>query len=314
MQTSKEELHLLQMVKRYLRGMPGLSDGGGPRHLIPHIIHQAWKSYLVPKATVPWIKSWAESHPQWEYWFWTPDNVKAFLHRHYPHLLDVYVNLPFDVQRADAMRYIVLYHFGGLYADLDMECLKPVDFWSDRFSCVFSEEPHLHNLLYPDAKRNVLNSFLLCRPGHPLYKDLMTGVEELSHKAMVNNFNDIIRTTGPFFVQDRLQKYLTAEDVQRKGNDVTIVHPDYFLPTFDEKQRGYLEYLCSKNESASANRDFVHVHKVCQRFVRNQFSNIPRDVSFSNHYWYHTWFSEESWRNKSIEPIHQIVPNVRTFK
>jgi mannosyltransferase OCH1-like enzyme len=29
--------------------------------------------------------------------------------------------------RADSARYMYMYKYGGLYADLDMECLRPMD-------------------------------------------------------------------------------------------------------------------------------------------------------------------------------------------
>ena len=41
---------------------------------------------------------------------------------HYPELIPVYESFPYAVQRWDAIRYLILYTFGGLYVDLDYEC------------------------------------------------------------------------------------------------------------------------------------------------------------------------------------------------
>jgi hypothetical protein len=37
----------------------------------------------------------------------------------YPWFLETYDGYPFPIQRADAIRYFVLAHFGGTYLDLD---------------------------------------------------------------------------------------------------------------------------------------------------------------------------------------------------
>lgn len=31
------------------------------------------------------------------------------------------------VEKADIMRYFILYHYGGIYADLDMEAVRPIE-------------------------------------------------------------------------------------------------------------------------------------------------------------------------------------------
>lgn len=37
----------------------------------------------------------------------------------YDWFLEIWDNYPFGIERADAIRYFVLYHFGGIYIDLD---------------------------------------------------------------------------------------------------------------------------------------------------------------------------------------------------
>ncbi len=37
----------------------------------------------------------------------------------YPWFLDTWDAYPFDIERADAIRYFALAHYGGVYLDLD---------------------------------------------------------------------------------------------------------------------------------------------------------------------------------------------------
>ena len=48
--------------------------------------------------------------------------------QHYPHLLETFKSYPFNIQRADAIRYMVLEHYGGVYIDLDIICRRRLDF------------------------------------------------------------------------------------------------------------------------------------------------------------------------------------------
>jgi hypothetical protein len=44
--------------------------------------------------------------------------------------LQAYTALPKAVERADFFRYLVILRHGGMYADTDVECMMPIDTWS----------------------------------------------------------------------------------------------------------------------------------------------------------------------------------------
>ena len=46
---------------------------------------------------------------------------------YYPWFLDTYNSYPYNIQRADAIRPFILYHYGGLYVDMDTFCLTNFD-------------------------------------------------------------------------------------------------------------------------------------------------------------------------------------------
>ena len=43
----------------------------------------------------------------------------AFIAAEYPWFLETFQNYRYPIQRADAIRYFVLAHYGGTYIDLD---------------------------------------------------------------------------------------------------------------------------------------------------------------------------------------------------
>jgi len=113
-------------------------DLGSPK--IPHIIHQVWDTNMVPMRYEKWIKTWKALHPTWEHWFWTLDDVRDLVVKHYSDHLVLYDSYQEPIFRADVMRYFVLHRFGGIYVDLDMEALKPLDNWTFHYNCLVSEE------------------------------------------------------------------------------------------------------------------------------------------------------------------------------
>ena len=46
---------------------------------------------------------------------------RDFIAKEYNWFLETYDAYPYPIQRADALRYFVVYHYGGIYADLDLQ-------------------------------------------------------------------------------------------------------------------------------------------------------------------------------------------------
>ena len=94
---------------------------------VPLIIHQTWKTSEIPHHWQPHQQSWQRQHPQWEYRLWTDADNRRLIEERYSWFLDTYDRFPRHIQRVDAAKYFILYTHGGVYADLDCECVKPLD-------------------------------------------------------------------------------------------------------------------------------------------------------------------------------------------
>lgn len=91
--------------------------------MIPKIIHQTWKNKNIPKKWSSYHKTWKDIFPEseFEHILWTDEDNRNLIKNHYSWFLKTYDNYPKNIQRADAIRYFILYHHGGIYADLDCE-------------------------------------------------------------------------------------------------------------------------------------------------------------------------------------------------
>ena len=90
------------------------------------IIHQIYGLFRDGKA-MP--KLFETSQMRWRqvakqmgatYHLWCADEVDALIKKRFAFLWDTYKAVPFSVMRADIARVAILYHYGGMYVDLDV--------------------------------------------------------------------------------------------------------------------------------------------------------------------------------------------------
>lgn len=152
--------------------------------IIPKIIHQLWKDNVVPERYRALVETWRKHHPAWQYRLWTDAEIRAFVEREYPSFLPIFDEYRQNICRADAGRYLILRHFGGLYADLDAECLRPFDTLLKGRQFVIGLEPEAHLGLKKAADRRF--DKLLCptviasAPGHPFWDQVWRELRSFS--------------------------------------------------------------------------------------------------------------------------------------
>jgi mannosyltransferase OCH1-like enzyme len=90
---------------------------------IPKIIHQIWLGSPVPDVYKTLMQTWVDMHPGWEYRLWTDENVgniSLFNKKFYDEAQNYGM-------KSDILRWEILYQYGGLYVDVDYQCLQPFD-------------------------------------------------------------------------------------------------------------------------------------------------------------------------------------------
>ena len=106
------------------------SVGVVPGTTITALIHQTWKTSVdLPRWVQRSVDSWKRLNPSMRHVLWDDAACDALVAARFPHLLATWRQLD-AVQRADFFRYIVIYEYGGVYADADVDCLVPVAKWA----------------------------------------------------------------------------------------------------------------------------------------------------------------------------------------
>lgn len=95
--------------------------------MVPKLIWQTWKDSEVPEKWRGGQRSVIRANPGWRYTLLTDADNRSLCARYFPEYLATYDAFPHPIQRADAIRYVVLYLYGGIYLDLDYVALKGFD-------------------------------------------------------------------------------------------------------------------------------------------------------------------------------------------
>jgi hypothetical protein len=161
--------------------------------MIPKIIHQTWRDHNIPEP-LEWPESWKRKNTEWDYKLWTDDDLSTLVRDHYPELEALYDSYPNPVQKADLGRYLILHHCGGIYADLDTECLSPLDAIKGDTRVVLSEEPiehhsHAHAL---GMTKFLFNGVMASPQGHPFWLHLIRVLLRCEHATAY-----VLESTGP---------------------------------------------------------------------------------------------------------------------
>ena len=186
---------------------------------IPKIIHQLWsgEEKPLPEDLKILSETWKEYHPDWSYEFWDNNRIKSFIKQYYPNYWDVYYSFQYNIQRWDAIRYLILDKIGGMYVDFDTECLASHNDLFKGKTCCFSMEPKEHGKRF-GRELFFNNAMMASVPGHPFMKKIVDTVfqykkpdpNDLSRR---NRVLEIFHTTGPLQIIKLYEEYPDKDSI-----------------------------------------------------------------------------------------------------
>jgi mannosyltransferase OCH1-like enzyme len=164
---------------------------------IPKIIH-----HICPTDFRKWnpiwyicYETWLRLYPKPEYthMHWDDKELDEFIAKEFPWFLDTYRGYDVNIKRYDISRLFLLYHYGGIYADMDYICYK--NFYDELpkgIVCI-PESPYKWN-------EHIQNSLMMSPPKQPFWLVL---IEEAFKRTSWNVFS----ATGPQLLTPMYMKH-----------------------------------------------------------------------------------------------------------
>jgi hypothetical protein len=187
--------------------------------MIPKIIHYCWFGRKpLPPLALKCIASWKKYLPDYEIKEWNEDNFDV---NAVPYTEQAYAQKKYAFV-SDYARFKIMYEYGGVYFDTDVEVVKPLDDIIDKGN-FFGLENNDEN---PDFTCAPGLGFA-CIPGLELCKDM---VDLYKNLAFCVDGRNNIKTVVQYFSELLLEKGLEPHKGIIEFQDVTIYPSDYFCP------------------------------------------------------------------------------------
>lgn len=229
---------------------------------IPLIIHQSWKSHKLPDNFLQWAKTFQDRHARWTYKLWTDDDNDRLVEDEFPWFKNTYKGFKSQIMRIDVVRFLYMYKYGGVYADLDFESLKNLEpLLKDKRGVVVAQMGTRNTFGH-----RIPNAWMASTPGHPFWMYCVHMSTEL-HRAGERQAEAV---AGPIM----LTKAVDAWHKEHRYEQLDVIEPGLIYP-IDWSTRKSDEDVCWPR---AANDGFDPV-KCKERYPD----------AYAITYWTHSW-------------------------
>ena len=188
--------------------------------MIPKIIHYCWFGRNpLPKSAKECIASWVKYFPDYEIKEWNEDNFDVNI---LPYTKDAY-----DAKKyafvSDFARFWVLYNYGGIYFDTDVEVIKPMETIVSKGAFMGWELPN--NAGVPSVAPGLC---LGIEKGNSLYEEILDKYKCMSfwESEGKRNTYSMVPMVTDLLIKHGLKRDGTLQEV----DDITIYPSEYFCP------------------------------------------------------------------------------------
>ena len=180
---------------------------------IPKVIHYCWfGKNPIPDKNKVWIESWHKFCPDYEIKLWNEDNYDIAKNKY---MLQAYEAGKWGFV-PDYARVDIIYNYGGIYLDTDVEIIQPLDdlLYQDAFMGFESDDRVALGLGFGAVK------------GHPIIKEMRDMYENLSFVKEDGTLNQI---PSPTYQTEILLKHGLKKNGSYQIIDKLTVYPEKLI-------------------------------------------------------------------------------------
>jgi mannosyltransferase OCH1-like enzyme len=166
-------------------------SGGFPK--IIHQIYNFWDN-KTPSKIRERMDNWKNTHPDFKYILWNKKKSRDFIKKKYNWFLPIWDRYPYTIQCADAIRYFILYEYGGIYSDIDLDPVKPIDGLLQKYS-------DKNILLYKSPNSGLItNDFMVSKKGMSFWKKSWYELIKNHNVDYYSKHITVMYSTGPLLL------------------------------------------------------------------------------------------------------------------
>ena len=277
------------MWKRGLGRQPLTTTGSK----FPRKIWQTWKVDPLgfEERELSRAKTWTAKNAGYRYEVLTDDNAIGYIETHFgpkgisrPDIVEMYKSLTAKIIKADLLRYLIMYVEGGVYADIDVEALRPLDrFIPDRYDeeeidmivgVEIDEPEYKDHPILGQKSRSFCQWTFISKPRLPVMLQLVDNIlfwlNDIAKKQnvligdIVFDFDDVISGTGPSAFTEAILAEMSAKAGQ-------LVDWSYFHNLAESKLIGGVLVLTIEAFAADQSHSDSGSHDARAALVKHHF-------------------------------------------
>jgi len=171
---------------------------------IPKIIMQTWKTKEIPEKWKKSPISIQKYMKDWKYILLTDKDNSKFVKKYFPDFYETFKNFPYEIQKADAIRYMFLYVKGGIYMDLDHYLKKSLEKLITN-KITFMEYESVNGIMFT-------NSFIISPKRHPFWLKVIREMKKPVPFYCIIKSQIVYESTGPYM----LSRVIRKQNVDKK--------------------------------------------------------------------------------------------------
>ena len=261
--------------------------------MIPKIIHQTWKDKNLPPIIYKLVSENIRFFKSngYEFMFWTDEMILKLIADEYPNFYNIYKMARTGVQKGDIARILLVYHYGGIYIDLDVLVLRDfseiLDMNADKLYITY--EPSGQTMALYNSDKYICNAFFAANKNNNMLRAILNTIPEYIKNYTENIFAKFDIFGGAYFksvIEDPINDMFKDE--------VYIIHDrELFYPINDLK--------------------FDDMPFTVGDWTKLKYGSYGKDTIMV-HYWIHGDFESKVLLNSFIPDINKTIhENIFSF-
>jgi mannosyltransferase OCH1-like enzyme len=266
----KDNFDLLR--KLYNKNKPSVVDGWSTP-IIPKIIHHIWlENDRLPTIYNHYINTWKKFHIDWQFKLWLAQDIEKldFADK------ELYQNARTYEEKLDIARLVILDKYGGIFVDVNIECLSRFDELVHKYELFAGLDPTIID------KTVISDTLIGSIPAHDVVRNTLKLIKETWNKEeekFDQGQNGLFIARGKNAFSQTFFKYSNILDK-------TLIFPaSYFCPSFPNISNNHSQSGRPKEESM-ANYDrsaknkknnFLDFDRLYGKGVDKNYNNLKAD-------------------------------------
>jgi len=192
-------------------------------------IIQTWKTTDIPDQYINLVQSVVDHNPKWKLMFFSDKDIIDFIETQMPEYKTTFFSLSNKIEQIDFFRYLAIYHYGGVYLDLDMlvECSLD-ELYDNPCVCKFPIEYEniQDNIITDQNYHNLIGNYAFYAPAkHAFIKKIIDNIvnkrlssEDVSKAQQTNGDSaldvEIYCRTGPILVTQSYIDFANNQNIE----------------------------------------------------------------------------------------------------